>query len=723
MISREAARIDALEYSPAVDEPIPVSNRAADGNDRVELSPQERAELLDVMAWGSMLEMYGNTMKVAVALTDVDGNLLGRCLNPQPIWTLVQSAVVGRGTGCPFCLAPLSPCTAVADALRTGLPVIVRDLADLTHVAIPLSLGEHRLGAILAGQVPDRYPESLVLQRAAKVFGVPAQILWRLSSKQQPVSRGALRLAGDLLSTLGNAFLRQRYSTILEARVAQSNLRFRLLVEGVTGYALFTTNGLGLVTSWNSGAERMLGYREAGIVGRQFSCMFAFEDFQNGVPGRQLLKASQEGHTEDEGWRVREDGTQFWANAIITRKKDDCDRGFIVVMQDITEKRKAAVELESVRRERMNLQEQFLAHVSHELRTPLTALYFFITNLLDGVVGDLTSAQREHLEFSVANVQQLKDMVGDLVDVSRIETLKLTVDPQHTSVSILIAEALRTCQASAELKGINLLAEIAPSLPCAWADSSRVLQVLVNLISNAIKFTSNNRAVTIAGRVLAEDTRFLCLSVADTGCGISPDDCSMIFDRLSQVGSAESSRKGLGLGLFISRELVLQQGGRIWVVSQLGRGSTFYFTLPVFSLPKSCRSILTPANLAAGCVALISIDLPTIDGSGEAQGLAGIRKALESCILADRDLLLPSMTDAGTGETFFIVACTEANGAEAMTGRLRKLLESLKLNPVIAATLLQISSNDRSWEERIAQLTNRIDSIVQTRLLERKNLK
>lgn len=725
MISREPRRIDRKGRLHAVEESSPVFSGAADGIGGVELSLQDRAELLDIKAWGSMLDTYGKTMKVAVALTNVEGNLLGRCLNAQPIWTLVQSAVVGKGNECPFCLAPPSPCTAVADALRTGLPTIVRDLADLTHVAVPLSLGKHRLGAILAGQVPDRYPESLVLQRAAKTFGVSAQLLWRLSSKQRPVSRASLQLAGDLLSTLGHAFLRQRYSAILERRVAQTNFRFRLLVEGVTDYALFTTDSLGLVTSWNSGAERMLGYPEAEIIGREYSRMFTLEDVQNGAPEKQLFTAHREGRVEDEGWRVREDRTQFWANVIVTpiAEEEASHRGFALVMQDVTDKRKTAIELETVRQERTNLQEQFLAHVSHELRTPLTALYFFVTNILDGLVGDLTAEQREHLEFSLDNVQQLKDMVGDLVDVSRIETLKLTVHPQHAPISVLIAEALRTCQAGAELKSIRLLSDIAPDLPCAWADSSRVLQILVNLISNATKFTSDNGTVTVRERVFAEHSRFLCLSVADTGCGISPENLGMIFDRLSQVKSAESSRKGLGLGLFISRELVLQQGGRIWVESRVGHGSTFYLTLPVFSLPKLCDSIFTPTNLAVGCVALISIDLPTINGALEAQDLAGIRKVLESCILADRDLLLPAMTDAEAGDTFFVVACTDAKGAEAMTGRFRKVLESLKFNPAIVATLVQLSTDERPWEERIAQIATRIETLVQTRLLERKNLR
>jgi PAS domain S-box-containing protein len=726
MILREPGQLDGKGIFPWPEQRSPDLAEDVNGIARVDLSREERAELLDVKAWGPMLETYGNTMKLAVALTDVEGNLLGRCHNAQPIWTLVQSAIAGKGTGCPFCLAPSSPCTAVSDALRTGLPTIVRDQAGLTHVAVPLSLGNQRLGAIIAGQVADQYPESLLLQRAAKIFGVSAQALWRLSTKQRPVSRSVLQQAGDLLCTLGQAFLRQRYGAILETHVARTNLRFRLLVECVTDYALFTTDYLGRVTNWNIGAERMLGYPETRIVDKHFSCLFIPEDIQNGAPEKQLLKASQEGRTEDEGWRVRENGTRLWANVIITplTQESDSDHGFALVMQDITDRRKAAIELEAIRLERISLQEQFLSHVSHELRTPLTAIYLFTTNLLDGVVGDLTSVQREHLEFSLQNVKQLKEMVSDLLDVSRIETLKLTVHPQRVSVPSLIAEALRTCRANAESKNISLLADNAQGLPFAWADRARMLQVLINLIDNGIKFTPNNGSVTVQGRVFAEDSSFLCLSVVDTGCGISPGNCLVVFERLTQLkSSTEASRKGLGLGLFISRELVTRQGGRIWVDSRVGRGSTFSFTLPVFSLAKLCESILSPTNLAAGCITLLSIDGPVSDGANPTQDLTGIRKVLEGCILAGQELLLPPMADSELEETWFIIACTETRGANALTNRLRREFDRSRLEPPISVTTLQLSGNDEPWGKQIAEVTIQIDELVQTHLLERESLR
>ena len=691
-----------------------------------ELSDEDRAKLLDVKAWDPILEMYGRTMKLAVALTDAEGKLLGTCHNAQPIWSALHGSMIGKGGGCPFCLGPLSPCTAVADALRTGVPTITRDTAGLAHVAVPVLLGDHPLGAILAGQVPSEYPESLSLQRASRTFGVSAQLLWSLSNQQRPVARATLRSAGELLFTLGQAFVQQRYGTLLEAHVADTNAQFRLLVDSVTDYALFTSDDRGRVTSWNSGGERMLGYRDDEIIGEEFSRMFTSEDIQNGVPEKQLLKASQNRRTENEGWRVRKNGTRFWADAIITALEGEVGHrgGFAVVMQDVTDRRKAAIELEAVRQERMTLQEQFLSHVSHELRTPLTAIYFFVTNLLEGVNGDLALGQRESLESALENINQLKDMVSDLLDISRVDSLKLTVDPKDIYVPGLIQEVLRTCRANAKLKDINLTTDIAPSLPSAWADRARVRQVLINLIDNAIRFTPERGRVAVRARVFAEDSSFLCLSVVDTGCGISPADCLTVFDRLAQVQSAvETSRKGLGLGLFISKELVTRQGGRIWVESRLQEGSAFSFTLPVFSVAKLCDSLFTRENLAAGCVTLFSIDVSAVDGTVPQKDPAVLRLALEHCLRAGRDLLLPAMTKAEAIKTFFVVVCTDTKGAEAISACFRRELESFyhgsSIQPAISASNVQLSSDKQPWEARKAEVMNRIDKLIQAHVPER----
>src|ERR1700736_3253080 len=536
MTSEASGRVDASEYLPRAG---PVRSRFSVGgiekNGVVELSSALRADLLDFAAWGEILTTYGRTMKVAVALTNSQGQMLGKCHNAQPVWRLIRDASPGWGAGCPFCITTHLRCTAVVEALKTGQPVMVRDQAGLTHVAVPLSLGKQPLGAIIAGQVFDRYPEALSLRRAAKDFGVSPQQLWDVARNERPISHGILQSSGDLLRALGQAFLRQRYSAILEEKLAETNGRFRLLVEEVRDYALFTMDPTGRVTSWNGGAERMLGYVEAEILGRDFSCFFNPDDIQNRVPEKQLRKAFEAGETKDEGWRVRGNREQFWAEVNITALLEHVGPfgGFAIIMQDATERKKVAIALEEARQERTRLQEKFLSHVSHELRTPLTALYFFMSNVLDGGLGDLTPEQGEHLTFALDNVNQLKDMVSDLLDITRVETHKLIVEFQQASPVKLIAEVLSTCRTNAAAKNISLRFQAAPDLPFVWADPVRVRQVLINLIDNGIKFTPEGGTLTVACRAFAEDDGFVCLSVSDTGCGISPENREIVFDRLA----------------------------------------------------------------------------------------------------------------------------------------------------------------------------------------------
>jgi hypothetical protein len=260
-----------------------------------------------------------------------------------------------------------------------------------------------------------------------------------------------------------------------------------------------------------------------------------------------------------------------------------------------------------------------------------------------------------------------------------------------------------------------------------WADPSRVRQILINLIDNGIKFTPKSGTVTVEGQPFAEDEGLLRLSVSDTGCGISQENREIIFDRLAQVESnAETSRGGLGLGLFIARELVSRQGGRIWVESQLGHGSTFYFTLPIFSLAKLFARIFTVPNLQAGNVTLIMVDVFTVEGAIQSDLLQNLRRVLERCIQAGQDLLLPSMSNAASVATFFVVACTGPSGFEVIARRISMGLQSFdddsRLKPVISSITLPVAP-DKSRQEQIGELTARIERLVQAHLLVQEELK
>jgi PAS domain S-box-containing protein len=724
MIPEALGRLDLGARLPPV-----VSTRSshelslAAENGKGELSAKMRADLLDFDAWGEVLKMYGRTMRVAAALTDSKGQLLGECHNPQPVWNLVHDATPDWGTGCPFCITKRLPCTAVADAVRTGAVVVVHDQAGLTHVAVPLTLGEQPLGAIIAGQVFDRYPEPLLLRRVAKDFGISSQDLWEVAKKARPVAGALLQASGDLLGALGHAFLQQRHAVILEEKLAETNDRFRWLADGIRDYALFTMDTTGRVTSWNVGAERMLGYTQAEIMGQNFSYIFPPEDIQRHVAQTQLSKALQTGRAEYEGWSIRRTQEQFWANVNITALSghDGPIQGFAIIMQDTTERKKIALVLEEAQQERARLQEKFLSHVSHELRTPLTAIYFFTTNVLDGVFGDLTRVQHEHLALALDNVTQLKDMVSDLLDITRVETHKLALAHQPTNLFQATSEVLSTCRTNAAAKNISLRADFRENLPLVWADRARVRQILTNLIDNGIKFTPDLGTISVKAELFGENHDFVCVSVSDTGCGISAENREIIFERLAQVKvSGEASRSGLGLGLFISRELVSGHGGRIWLESCPGQGSTFHFTLPVFSLAKYCSHIFSGRNLDAGSVTLIAVDVVEVRGGVQADILQEIRQILERCIHLGQDVLLPATGDDGPIVTFFIVACTDRKGsmliANRILGNLQDFDKASHLKPAISSTTIQVA-HGQLREQQIHEIAARIESSVQEHLL------
>jgi signal transduction histidine kinase len=249
-------------------------------------------------------------------------------------------------------------------------------------------------------------------------------------------------------------------------------------------------------------------------------------------------------------------------------------------------------ESDLIRTNQMQFKDEFLSHLSHELRSPLTAIYQFVTILLDKLAGDLNPQQREYLEIALRNVKQLHAMINDLLEVTRMQAGKLQIELQQTSISEAILYAVNTLQETATTKGVRLTSQIEARLPRVCGDPTRIRQILIILVDNAIKFTPPNGTVKVKAGVFGEDPNLLLLEVSDSGCGISPDMTERIFERLFQTAHPTSAgRKGLGLGLFICKELVTRQGGQIWATSTLGHGSSFFVALPVFSLP----NLIAPA--------------------------------------------------------------------------------------------------------------------------------
>jgi signal transduction histidine kinase len=260
---------------------------------------------------------------------------------------------------------------------------------------------------------------------------------------------------------------------------------------------------------------------------------------------------------------------------------------------DVTERKQAEEAREQQRQDAIRFKDEFLSHVSHELRSPLTAIKQFTSILENGLAGELNTEQHQYQQIVLKNVGQLQAMIDDLLEGTRLETGKVTIEATSVPVRDAVTDSLDTLRGAALAKRIALSADLAPDLPLAYADPTRLVQILIILLDNAIKFTPADGRVSIHAYRAESDRQFLQLDISDTGCGIRPEMIGQIFDRLYQVsGAAESSRKGLGLGLYICKQLVTRQGGRIWASSRLQHGTTVSFTLPVFSLNNPIAPLL-----------------------------------------------------------------------------------------------------------------------------------
>ena len=391
-------------------------------------------------------------------------------------------------------------------------------------------------------------------------------------------------------------------------------------------------------------------------------------------------------------------------------------------------------ETDLLRAHQMQFKDEFLSHVSHELRSPLTAIYQFVTILLDRLAGELAPKQSQHLEVVLRNVKQLQAMINDLLEVTRLQAGQLPIELQSTPVADAIGYALNTLQGAADAKGIKLSADFnfALPLPPVCADPMRVRQILTILLDNAIKFTPANGVVRVRALMTEGNSGWVRLEVSDTGCGISPHLTERIFERFYQAADpACADRRGLGLGLYLCKELVTRQGGRIWVESAPLEGSVFYVTLPVFSLPDMVESVVRKARRHESplvfVVAEISAPAGWLSDEARAEHMQGIRDLLSRCLHADLDVLLPKIGFAGPTELFFIVALTDQIGGEAIVKRIRSRVDRSEyvtqagLTVSISSQLLDAIETGAavSTDDAVAQMSGQIQGLIDFELTSR----
>jgi len=470
----------------------------------------------------------------------------------------------------------------------------------------------------------------------------------------------------------------------LQRDLSESRARVGLLVAQVNDYAIVNLDLEGQVVSWNTGAERIKGYGAEEVLGRHVSMFYS--DPGSGEAEELLATAAREGRADAQGWRVRKDGSRFWADVVLTALRDEEGQllGFGKVIRDVTDRREAELTLRrlthrldsvlnsagegicgvdasgvitfmneagarllgatreslvgrradavlamaeeaaggeegdasrprtgrherpdgtafdcelitapireddetvgsvivfrdvSERRAVDRLKDEFVSVMSHELRTPLTSVRGALGLLAGGASGELSAKGVRLVEVATASTDRLIRLVNDILDVERMTAGQLTLHLRDTPVADLVATAAEETAGLAAAAGVELVVEAGDGV--LHADPDRVVQVLTNLVGNAVKFSPAGSVVELRAVHDGDVVRF---DVRDHGPGIREDQLESVFERFLQVDASDTrQRGGTGLGLAISRGLVEQHGGRIWAASTPGEGSTFSVELP-----------------------------------------------------------------------------------------------------------------------------------------------
>ena len=468
------------------------------------------------------------------------------------------------------------------------------------------------------------------------------------------------RLVPAVLRALAEAEERRKRREAEES-VRASELQYRRLFETAQDGILILDAETGMVVDVNPFLVELLGFSRAEFLGKKvwelgfFKDIAANQDHFAELQQKDYIRYEDKPLEAADGRRI---GVEFVSNVyqVDHKKVMQCNIRDITARKRSEEKlRLAGEELLRANRslvERNTEIQNFYHTLSHELKTPLTSAREFISILIDGLAGPVNETQLEYLGIAKESCDQLRLYINDLLDVTRLETGKMSIEFHPVALAALVEHVVNTLAPAAKGKNLRLSYDCQPDLPDVPLDQQRIAQVLTNLATNALKFTPAGGQIHISVSAPAATPEYLQVAVRDTGRGIPGDQLDLIFNRLHQAHPNDAmaeSRSGLGLGLYICKELVQLHGGRIWAESELGQGSTFSFTIPRRQTPASHNVLVVDDDPLA--IELVWARLErehyhiTSAGSGM-EALEQMHRRLPDVVLMD--LQMPDLDGAAT---------------------------------------------------------------------------
>jgi len=527
------------------------------------LASRAGPETLDPLA-----KHWAGLLGTRVTIIGSDGTVLGESHANRPQMDnhlrrpeVQQALATGQGKTIRFSQTEGYKMMYVAVPARSASQVV-----GIVRVALSIAQVEAQVGALRQAILGAMLPATLVaILLALFIAERTARPVHWLTQVAQRLARGDLgaRLVPttrDEVGQLTRAFnamadhLQEQVTTLATERGRLAGV-LEHMADGV-----IITDSEGQVQLINPAAARLLGTDQVDALGRSLAQV---------VRRYQLIdlwqRSRERGDEQAQAVEIEQRG--LFLQAIVTPLREDGRRGYLLILQDLTRLRR----LETVRRD-------FVSNISHELRTPLASIKALVDTLRDGALADPPAAQH-FLDRMEVEVDALTQMVQELLELSRIESGQVPLSLRAVAVADVVGPPVERLRPQAERAGLILAVDLPSDLPLVLGDAERLQQVMTNLVHNAVKFTPAGGQVTISAQGGPDE---VVISVRDTGVGIPPADLPRIFERFYKVDRARS-RGGTGLGLAIAKHIVQAHGGRIWAESREGKGSTFYFSLPVAS--------------------------------------------------------------------------------------------------------------------------------------------